>query len=127
MPFKPDKEYKRLSRLLNAASHLKRELGENVTLDDGIDRRRYHEQKAEGIYETYVQRLREENNLSDLEQRHLDRKETQMENHAEKASQLRRDIDALSASGVDMTTPMMEICQNLKEERRRLNLYRQSA
>jgi hypothetical protein len=128
MPFDPDKEYNRLSRLLNAADRLKRELGDSATLDDATDRRRYHEEKAESIYDTYVAPLREQDDLSDLELRHLEKKETQMENHADKSSQFQRDIDALTTgSAADFTTPLLEICETIKREKRRLSRYKQAA
>lgn len=128
MPFDPDQEYSRLTRLLNVASRLKRQLGENATLDDADERRGYHEQKAERIYDTYVEPLREKEELSDLEQRHLGEKEAQMEDHADTAEQLQRDIDLLTTSSVaDMTTPLVEVHQTLQEEQRRLSRYKQSA
>jgi len=128
MPFDPDQVHQRLSRLLRAASRLKREVGESATLDDATDRAEYYEHKAEQLYETYVYPLRDEDDLTDLEQRHLDRKETQMEGHAEKSERLWRDINDLTTNGAaDMTTPIMEIEQTLKNERRRLSRYKQPA
>jgi hypothetical protein len=128
MPFNPDEEHTRLSNLLTAASRLKRDLGDTATLEDAIDQRKYHEEEAEWLYEAEVQPLREKEDLTDAERSQLRNAETDMEAHAGEAEQLKRDIDHLTTSdAADMSTPLMELCQALKKEMRRLERYMQTA
>lgn len=127
MPFNPDEEHTRLSNLLNAAHRLKRELGDTGTLEDAIDQRNHHEEEAKWLHEAQVKPLRKKDELTDLERRHLDQKETEMEAHAGEAEQLERDINHLTSSlAADMTTPLMQVCEFLKKEMHRLERYKQT-